>query len=143
MTIAIVESTGNVLTTEESTEFVVQFGSDILTTNVDNTLVITHSDSSTVLVERESGSVVLAGFQGPQGVPGVNEDDIVYSKRIDFINEDTLYKAEAPVGSSETTSVWRIRKVVISADGDVSETWASGTASFDKQWSLRTTYTYS
>ena len=68
---------------------------------------------------------------------------MVYSKRIDFVTEDELYRGEAVVGSSENVAVWRIRKVVIAGDGDVTETWAGGTADFNKQWNLRTTYTYS
>ena len=68
---------------------------------------------------------------------------MVYSKRIDFVTEDELYRGEAVVGSSENVAVWRIRKVVIAGDGDVTETWAGGTADFNKQWNLRTTYTHS
>lgn len=76
-------------------------------------------------------------------LPVMGEEDMVYSKRIDFVTEDELYRGEAAVGSSEVSPVWRIRKVVIAGDGDITETWANGSASFNKQWNLRTTYTYS
>lgn len=76
-------------------------------------------------------------------LPVIGEEDMVYSKRIDFVTDDELYRGEAPVGSSEADSVWRIRKVVIGSDGDVWETWAGGTALFDKTWNLRTSYVYS
>lgn len=75
-------------------------------------------------------------------LPVIGEEDMVYSKRIDFVGENELYRGEAAVGSLENASVWRIRKVVLSTDGDVTETWASGTAAFDKQWSQRTSYNY-
>lgn len=75
-------------------------------------------------------------------LPAIGEEDMVYSKRIDFVSDAELYRGEAAVGSTEAAALWRIRKIVLAADGDVTETWASGTANFDKQWSLRATYTY-
>jgi hypothetical protein len=33
--------------------------------------------------------------------------------------------------------------MTISVDGDISETWASGNANYDKVWDDRLTYTYS
>lgn len=76
-------------------------------------------------------------------LPVMGEEDMVYSKRIDFVGEDELYRGEAQVGSLENSATWRIRKVLLAADGDVTETWAGGNALFNKQWNLRTTYTYS
>jgi hypothetical protein len=61
---------------------------------------------------------------------------------VDFITDNELYKGEAAVGSSETSSVWRIHRMVIGADGDVSETWASGVSTYTFKWSDRLTYTY-
>lgn len=118
------------------------------------------SKEGTVLVEGSSGSVVqlgtsgqvvssntevqtiLAGAPGPRGLPGIPESELVYSKRIDFISDSLLYRAEAEVGSAESAPVWRIRKVTIGTDGDVTETWAGGTALFDKVWVDRLTYQY-
>lgn len=68
---------------------------------------------------------------------------MVYSKRIDFVTEAELYRGEAAVGSSEADPAWRIRKVVLAQDDDVTETWAGGTAVFDKIWNDRATYVYS
>ena len=70
-------------------------------------------------------------------------DEVVYSKRIDFVTDNLLYKGEAVIGSAESAPIWRIRKIVISLDGDVSETWAEGSASFDKAWTDRLTLNYS
>lgn len=72
---------------------------------------------------------------------GTEED--VYAKRVDFIGESIIYKAEAVVGTSDATAGWRIHKLAISVDGDVSETWADGNANFNKIWNDRLTYTYS
>lgn len=77
-----------------------------------------------------------------RGPPGLSEEDTMYSKRVDFITDNLLYRGEAVVGSSESASQWRLRKIVLGVDGDVTEIWASGSALFDKQWSERLTYTY-
>lgn len=73
----------------------------------------------------------------------VGDDDMAYSKRVDFVGETVIYRGEAPVGSAENSAVWRIRKILIAVDGDVTETWADGVSSFTKTWDLRTTYNYS
>lgn len=71
-----------------------------------------------------------------------SEEDAMYSKRIDFISDLVLYKGDAPVGSSEAALVWRIRRITIAGDNDVTEVWASGTANFDKAWTDRAILTY-
>lgn len=76
-------------------------------------------------------------------LPVQGEEDMVYSKRVDFVGETEIYRGEAAVGTVENTAAWRIRKITLAADGDVTETWAGGNAVFNKQWNLRTTYTYS
>jgi len=77
-------------------------------------------------------------------VPSATAEELqMYSKRIDFISDNELYKGEAAVGTPEASALWRISKVVIGIDGDVSETWASGTANFNKVWADRVTYLYS
>lgn len=76
------------------------------------------------------------------GASSGGEEEVAYSKRIDFVSDDQLYRAEAVPGSDESDPVWRIRKVVLASDGDVVETWAEGDANFDKIWSNRETYNY-
>ena len=112
----------------------------VLITNESGSIITVISDAS-VLVESKSTQLLVTGLLGPQGVDGINEEDIVYSKRVDFVGDTELYKAEAAVGSAESSPVWRIRKITI--DGDVTETWASGTALFDKVWTNRTNLIYS
>lgn len=73
----------------------------------------------------------------------VGDDDMTYSKRVDFVGDTEIYRGEAQVGSLENVAAWRIRKIVLAPDGDVTETWADGVSTFTKQWNLRTTYTYS
>jgi hypothetical protein len=76
------------------------------------------------------------------GTPTVEDMDM-YSKRVDFINDNLLYKGEANAGSLESASVWRIRRVEIGLDGDVTETFADGNANFDNAWTDRITKVYS
>lgn len=83
-------------------------------------------------------------FTMPQtgGISPTSDEEMPYAKRIDFITDNELYKAEAAVGSSESSPVWRIHKVTIAGDNDVSETWANGTSAYDKVWTDRLSYMY-
>jgi len=100
------------------------------------------AEVSSIVVETPRDSVVVSGMLGPPGKDGIAEEDIVYAKRIDFVGENLIYKAEAEVGSLEAAPVWRIRKIDILGDSDIVERWAEGTAAFDKAWTDRATYTY-
>jgi len=84
----------------------------------------------------------LKQSSGSSGIGPISDEDMPYSKRIDFISDNELYKAEAVVGASELAAVWRIRKVTIGNDFDMVEVWASGNSTYDKRWSDRLTYTY-
>lgn len=85
---------------------------------------------------------VIMGMMGPRGLPGISEDEKVYSKRTDFITDELLYRGEADPGTLETDSNWRIRKITIAFDGDVTEEWADGNANFDNVWAERLALTY-
>lgn len=122
------------------------------TVNIDNesTVLVTNTNTGTVIqgnnglilqVTSEFNTPIIGGAQGPQGIPG--EEDMPYSKRVDFISDTELYKGEAVVGSSENASVWRVHKIVLGVDGDMTETWASGNANFDKVWADRAGLSYS
>ena len=83
------------------------------------------------------------GAQGADGAPG-GEDEVAQAKRTDFTNNDTIiYKGEAVPGTPDATSIWRVRRLTIASDNDVTEEWADGTADYIKVWDDRYTYTYS
>ncbi len=105
--------------------------------------VITVANDSTILVETSVPTVVVTGIMGPPGPAGTSEEDMSYSKRVDFVSDSIIYRGEAVVGSSESSPVWRIRYITLGVDGDVSETWASGNANFDKVWADRALLSYS
>jgi len=72
----------------------------------------------------------------------VEDSEVPYAKRTDFVGETIIYKGEAAVGAVESDPVWRLRKLDIATDGDVKETWAAGAATFDKVWDDRATEVY-
>lgn len=139
MTTAVIEVQESVIASTTSTEYVSNGVKDVLYQSSETSTHIVLPTQEYILVDKETSTVVLAGGIGP---PGVSEEDIMYSKRIDFISDSELYRGEAAVGSAESSAVWRIRKIVIGNDGDVTETWASGTANFDKVWNDRVSFTY-
>jgi hypothetical protein len=100
-------------------------------------------EAANVAVEESVIYFVSEAEQGPQGPPGVVEEDMMYSKRIDFISDNLLYRGEAAVGSLTSAESWRIRKIEVGVDGDITETWANGSASFSQIWDNRSLLTYS
>jgi hypothetical protein len=64
-----------------------------------------------------------------------------FTKQLDFVTDETLYKGEAEAGSGLDEAKWRISLIQIT-DDDASTTWAGGTTAFDKVWNNRTSYAY-
>jgi hypothetical protein len=77
------------------------------------------------------------------GGGAVSDEEMPYAKRIDFVSDNELYKGEALVGTTDNLPYWRIHKIIIGSDSDVTETWANGNADYDKVWADRSTYNYS
>lgn len=63
--------------------------------------------------------------------------------RTDPVSSEVTYIGTAPVGSSESAQVWRIKKVVTDVDGRVSILFVDGNTDVDSAWADRATYTYS
>ena len=143
MSTVILDNSNTVVAETEATGYVQVIKPETAVVEGDSTAFVSQEKVETVVVLVESATTVIAGHQGPPGPAGIAEEDVVYSKRIDFINDDLLYKGEAPVGSTESNALWRIRQITVGADGDVTEVWAGGTAEFDKAWSQRLSYSYS
>ena len=81
--------------------------------------------------------------QLPVGDSLEEADMAVFSKRVDFIGDTLMYKGEAIAGTPESSPLWRISRIDLANDGDVSETWAEGAANFNKIWTSRLSYSYS
>lgn len=89
--------------------------------------------------------VIAAGLPGPRGLTGPSggEDEAVFAKRVDFVGDSTIYRGEAAVGTTDAQPLWRIRRISLAGDGDVTEEWAGGSAAFDKSWDDRAAEGYS
>lgn len=98
--------------------------------------VVVSETVQTVFIEVE------VGIPGPPGPPGPSGDEEVkYSKRMDQVGDDVIYKGEAAPGSSEADAAWRICKVSFLGN-DLVEEWANGTADFVNVWSARQSLSY-
>lgn len=141
--IVVSTNTDSVIAVSATTNTVSIVETEPVLISTDSGSIVTIGTEATVLVESTSNNLLVTGLLGPQGVAGVSEDDMLYSKRVDFVSDYVLYKGEAAIGSLDILPVWRIRRITIGLDGDVTEVWASGNANFDKVWSDRTSLTYS
>lgn len=57
-------------------------------------------------------------------------------------DSSTLYVGKAVVGTPITSPGWQIAKIVTDINGNLTKTYADGTASFSKVWVDRETYSY-
>ena len=63
---------------------------------------------------------------------------------VDYLSDTQLYRGESVVGTLSSDASWRIRWIIISADGSSALTrYADGTDDFDNVWDDRATLTYS
>ncbi len=143
----VVQSSSQIIVTlVEDPVTVIATESSIVSTDTETLSTVTNTENNNVVVEVPTTTIlVAAGAQGPQGPPGPSggEEDVPYAKQTDFVTDDLIYRGEAAVGSLTSASAWRIRKLVIGVDGDVSETWADGNANFDNVWDNRLSLSYS
>jgi len=106
--------------------------------------VVVFDESSVVVSETEEVLLVFAGEQGPPGPPGAAAgEELPYAERTDFVGDDLIYRGYAEPGVAESASTWRIKRLDIGVDGDVTTTWAGGTADFVNAWDDRASYIYS
>jgi len=69
--------------------------------------------------------------------------EVQYDKLVDEdVPNSYTYVGEAVPGTDKSDDIWRIKRILEFADGDLEILWANGTADFDKTWNDRATYTY-
>ena len=111
-----------------------------VTDAVENIGVTDNTDNLAIAQEMQS---VLPNSSDVIVVQPMEDAEMPYAKRVDFENDDTLiYRGEAAVGSANTANKWRVRRLTIASDDDVTEEWANGNASFDKVWDDRLSFNY-
>jgi hypothetical protein len=80
----------------------------------------------------------------PDPVEPVDPEEVVaYAKRVDFITDLLLYRGEADPGTTDGQALWRVRRITIGTDNDVTEEWANGSAEYVHVWDSRLAYPYS
>jgi|GEM_PF-6725645 len=74
----------------------------------------------------------------------VDEAEIMYKKRTDFVTDTLIYKGTAAPGALTSAAVWRISRTTIdlSSNGDISEDFANGSDGFISVWDDRATLNY-
>lgn len=119
---------------------------DTVVVDEEGIYVVTDSDIEQVVTAQDEIVVVSEAEQGPPGPPGPSGppggEEMKYTKRIDFVGNDVIYKGEAAPGTLQDAPNWRIRRLTI-INEDIIEEWADGTAEMNKVWSSRDTYSYS
>lgn len=134
----------------ESEDQVIQVNQPVtVINNVEETKVYQDNSDTVVIQVPEVKNIfhemkqVVVLTETIQGLPGVSESEMDYERRVDNIDEYTLYKGKANPGTLNSEAGWKITKVTISpVDDDSIESWANGTSDQDKIWDDRTTYTY-
>ena len=88
-------------------------------------------------------STSIGAVRGLQAqLDALNEANMQYDTLIDTVST-VKYIGQALPGSTQSSALWRIKKVDLSAtDGDVEIVWADGTAEFTKVWDDRLSYNY-
>jgi hypothetical protein len=110
--------------------------SNIIGAPVKDTQLQTNID--TEAAARANGDATLQGQIDALGGGGA----MAYSMRVDFVGDTIIYKGEAVPGASSADPVWRISKITLGTDGDVTTQWASGSASFNQIWDNHLGLTY-
>lgn len=83
--------------------------------------------------------VVEVALQGPSG----SEEDMALAKRVDFVSDTLIYRGEALPGTAASSAAWRIKRISIAGDDDVTEEWADGAATYSQVWDDRASLDYS
>ena len=118
---------------------------------IDRGTIEVQGPSTTVEVIQQTNQIVVR--PDPVEVVEVNsnllqtfilpEEEQMYAKRVDFVNDTLLYRGEASPGSLESAASWRVRRIqFVGADEDVVEEWADGAATFTQVWDNRASLSY-
>lgn len=125
------------------TEETILIGSEVGQLNIAQVQdVISATDEASNVAITEQEEIIQPNVAQVQ-IQVVEDKEMPYAKRTDIVSDLLIYKADAAVGSLESDAVWRVKRLTIGLDGDVTEEWANGSASFNAVWSDRASLTYS
>jgi hypothetical protein len=132
--VLVQEGSGVVVQIENGTT-VLETGPDSAAVVVEKTteVLLDQLPANEVVVDDTSATVIETLYVLPTET--IPEEEQVYAKRTDFNADQTIiYRGEAAVGTLESEAAWRIRRLTIAADDDVTEEWANGNANFTNTW---------
>lgn len=69
-------------------------------------------------------------------------DSSPYTTLLDQVDDFTAYVGKAAVGTTVAQAGWQIKKIVTTAGGSMTVTYADNTAAFVKTWNDRAGYSY-
>ena len=72
--------------------------------------VTTIENISSISVDNEHVNLIEVGMQGP---PGPGGSTTPYEALSDTFSDTLVYRGESAVGSLETASIWRVRRIAI------------------------------
>ena len=130
--------------TEQVVEVIEVSVDDATVVETPGTAVEIVASPTELVVDAASATVLEVVESGPQTFIPPEEAEM-YAKRVDFTNNDTvIYRGEASPGAVDSAAVWRIRRITFTgAEGDVTEEWADGAATFTQVWDDRLSLVYS
>jgi hypothetical protein len=128
-----IEDGATVLEAEANQEILVESGTEPV---VEEVLTATE-------VSLESNTATVLEILHVLPTQTVPEEEEVYAKRVDFVSELLIYRGEAEVGTLESEASWRIRRITLGLDDDVTEEWANGNSNFSNPWDNRAILSYS
>lgn len=112
-------------------------GSGAPTAGVGNTGDLYIDADSGDIYDKSTGSWVLQGNMG----------NVAQTQRVDQVDPDAtpeiIYRGKALPGTAENVAAWRIERITIAADGDVTTVFADGDDLFDNIWNNRASLSYS
>lgn len=113
------------------------------------TYVVTGTPSAGLGID---GDVAISADDGDvwQKVSGVwvlqgGFGNVAQAKQVDFAggSPEVIYSGAAAPGSLTSSAVWRISRVTLQSDGDVTVEWADGNDAYDNIWDNRVALSYS
>jgi len=141
LTEIVSSSVGGEVTTRPSVTMLVSEGVESQILEAGAGYVIESEPGTTLFDPVGTGHLLSTGFRYIN-VGGVQEETMPYAKRAD-VDGNYVYRAEAAPGSLDADPVWRVWRIsLLSIDGDLSEQFAEGTATFSFAWNDRLTLNY-
>lgn len=118
---------------------------DVTVTAITDSIAIADSSgnkATTTLVGSKRGiDVNVVDLTLDKSNDSVSTENYDQAVRIDETDGTTVYFGYAAVGSSESSSVWKIRRITIS--GAITSTmYANGNVNYDNSWTNRASLTY-